>query len=161
MSLEQTFEGFAELYEDNRIRAVGVSNFTINHVKDALKATELPVGVNQVEFHPFLYQEDLLEFCDDNDIKLTAYSPIARGKVLKSDVLNEIGENHGKTAAQVSLRWLLQHGMIAIPKSSSEEHLRENLDVFDFHLSDGEVEKIDNLNREERLINPGFADFDY
>lgn len=156
--MEETFDALEELYEKGKIRAVGVSNFTITHLKEAMGSSDVPITMNQVEFHPFLYQEELLEFCHDHDIQLTAYAPIARNKVAENEQIQEIAERHGKTPAQVSLRWLLQHGTIAIPKASTEAHIEQNMHVFDFELSDEEMRTLNALPQ-ERLIEPGFAEF--
>ncbi len=159
VSMRETFKALNRLYEHGKIENVGVSNFTIDHLEQALEVSEVPIVMNQVEFHPFLYQKDLLKFCHSKNIHVTAYSPIAQGKVLDDETLQVIGERHGKTPCQISLRWALQHGLIVIPKSSSREHQKENMEVFDFKLSDEEMKKIDSLNKNMRIIDPGFAEF--
>ena len=116
-------------------------------------------ATNQVEIHPFLVQSDLFVACREWDIPLTAYSPLARGRVTGDGVLKELGERYGKTAAQVALRWSLDRGRIVIPKSSGTEHLRENFDVFDFSLDDEELDRIDALDAGERIIDPEWMDF--
>jgi diketogulonate reductase-like aldo/keto reductase len=156
--LRETFEALKELYDDGKVRAVGVSNFTVRHVEEALKASKVDICVNQVEFHPLLYQQELLGFCDKHHIRLTAYSPLGRGAVLKDATVAEIAAKHGKTAAQVALRWLYEKGAIVIPKGSSEEHLRENMAIFDFELTKEEAERLDSLSR-RRIIRPPFAEF--
>lgn len=105
-----------------------------------------------MELHPRLQQPELSDFCQDQGIVVTAYSPLARGEAPQNDVLDEIGEHHGKDAAQVALRWSLQRGHVVIPKSSGEEHLEANMDVFDFQLDDDEMARIAKLDRGERLI---------
>ncbi len=157
-SLEKTFEAMLVLRDQGKAMNIGVSNFTMALVKESIEEIRVPVFCNQVEFHPFLAQFDMLEYSYDNDFLLMAYSPLAQGKILENKTLQKIGQQHGKTAAQVSLRWLIeQENVVAIPKASSEAHLRENINVFDFELSDEEFELIDNLNRSERLVNPSFA----
>ena len=141
-----------------------MSNFTINHLKDIKPIMEelgVPISVNQVEYHPGLNQQALLDHCKNEGILLTAYSPIARGE-LDAEVLEEIGSKHGKSSVQVALRWLTQKGIIVIPKSSSEEHAKANMEIFNFKLEDEDIEKIDAIGDDQRLINPqGMADFDY
>lgn len=157
-------KAFKKLIEDGKIKTFGVSNFTINHLKDIIKVAEeikLKISVNQVEFHPLLYQKDLLKFCMDNNIVVTAYSPLARGKVYKNKILKKIGEKYNKTAGQISLRWLLQKNLVVIPKASSEEHLKENLDIFNFFIEKEDEIKIDNLNVNKRFVNPYFSEFNY
>jgi len=140
------------------IEGVGVSNFTIRHLEEALRASPTPILANQVEFHPFLYQRELLAYCKERGVQLVAYSPLARGRVFRDGTIKAVAERHGKSPGQVALRWLLDKGVVVIPKASSEEHLRENLDVFDFSLSPEETRALDNLPQ-ERLINPPFAEF--
>ena len=141
------------------VKNVGVSNFTVTHLKEMLGKGFTPV-MNQVEFHPYLYQEELLDFCKEHGIGLTAYSPLARGELLDDQTLNQIGKARGKTAGQVALRWLIQKNIVAIPKASSTEHIEENFDIFDFELNDDEMAQIDDLNQDKRIIDPDFAEFD-
>jgi len=157
--MEETFRALKKLHDEKKVRAVGVSNFTVRHLKEALKVSEVPIAVNQVEFHPGLYQKELLAFCKEHAIRVTAYSPLGRGGLTDDAALAEIGKAHGKTAGQVCLRWLHQHGVAAIPKASTEEHLKENMDIFDLSLSDEEMARIDALPG-KRLVNPPFAEFD-
>ena len=144
--LEETFKALEELAKEGKIKSIGVSNFTINHLKDALKVAGMLITVNQVEFHPYLYQKDLLEFCNQNKIVLTAYSPLGRGSLIKDEVIREISAKYKKTPAQVCLRWELERGVVVIPKASSESHLKENLGIFGWKLSNEDIERIDSIN---------------
>jgi 2,5-diketo-D-gluconate reductase B len=111
-----------------------------------------------VEFHPFIDQLDLLDYAIENDIMITAYSPLAQGRVMENEDLKEIAQKYDKTPAQISLRWLIeQENVVAIPKASSEKHLKENFDVFDFYLEDEDFDRIDQLEKSTRLVNPSFA----
>jgi len=157
--MAETFTALAEIVAEGKVRHIGVSNFTVRHLKEALSVSKVPIVVNQVEFHPFLYQKELLAFCKENKIRLTAYSPLARGKVFKDETLKAIGKKHGKTPGQVALRWLHERGIVVIPKASSETHLKENLDLFGFALDDEDTTAIGRLPQ-ERLVNPPFAEFD-
>lgn len=157
---EETLPEFAKLKAAGKVRSIGVSNFTIRHLKDAL-ACGVSIATNQVEFHPYLYQKELLDFCRQNHIVVTAYSPLARGLLADDLLLNEIGRHHRKTASQVALRWLIQKGMVVIPKTTHEERLVENADVFDFQLSEEEMARIDGLHKHKRLVAGGWTDFDY
>ena len=153
-----------KLIDDGKIKSFGVSNFTINHLKDMIPAAEnlgLKISVNQVEFHPLLYQKELLEFCREQNIAITAYSPLARGRVFENKIIQEISSKYNKTPGQISLKWLLQKEMTAIPKASSEKHLIENLNIFDFILNEEDIKRIDNINENKRVVNPVFAEFDY
>lgn len=156
--LEETVAAMEELREKGTIRAWGVSNFTVAHLRETLEHGA--PSVNQVELHPRLRQEELDRFCRESDIVLTAYSPLARGEAPGIDALEEIGERYGKSGAQVALRWSLQHGHVVIPKSSGRDHLAENADVLDFTLTDDEMATVDGLDRGERHVTPDFAEFD-
>ncbi len=157
ISIKNTFSAFKKLMDEKKIRSFGVSNYTIERLETELPVANnigLVISANQVEYHPGLNQEDLLDYCINKDIALVAYSPLGRGDILAESVLGEIGQKYSKTKAQVSLRWLTQKGIVAIPKSSSKQHLQENLDIFDFSLTDEEIELIDDLGNSQRLINP-------
>jgi 2,5-diketo-D-gluconate reductase B len=162
VKMYETIGKMTEMKKKGKVKSIGVSNFTINHLKDLLK-NGVDVSVNQVEFHPYLNQKELLNFCNENKIALTAYSPLARGEVLKDSELIEIGKKYLKNPAQVTLRWILQKEMIAIPKASSKEHIKENFEIFDFELSDEDMSIIDGLHlkKTKRLITPDFHEFNY
>jgi 2,5-diketo-D-gluconate reductase B len=139
--LKETLGAMRELQEEGSVKHVGVSNFPPSMVEEATE--HATVFCNQVEYHPYTAQDKLLEQAEKMDYLLTAYSPIAKGRVSKDATLKEIGEAHGKTPAQVALRWLVQQDKVAaIPKAASEDHLKSNLDIFDFELSDEEMERI-------------------
>ena len=153
---EQSLEAMDRLREDGKIRHLGVSNFPAGQLEQALRAA--PVLTDQVEYHPFLEQERLLALARENDVLVTAYSPLAHGKVPDDPTLTRIGEAHGKTAGQVALRWLLDQPLVAtIPKASSHERRRENFEVFDFELTDAERAEIDALPKDVRTADPDFA----
>lgn len=157
-SLEKTFEAMMILRDQGKALNIGVSNFTMSLMKEVTEELRLPIFCNQIEFHPYLAQLDMLEYSYEKEFLITAYSPLAQGKVLDDETLIEIGKEYGKTAAQVSLRWLIeQENVVTIPKASSREHLEENIDIFDFALSDEHFEMIDQLNKNKRLVNPSFA----
>ena len=151
--MAETFRALGRLVEEGLVRDIGVANFTRINLRRALDATQIPIAVNQVEFHPYLYQEALLRFCRDHAIHLTAYAPIAQTRILAEPVLQRIGAEHGKSPIQIGLRWLLQKGLAAIPKASSQAHLTANLDVFDWALSDDEMAQIDGIEKQLRLFN--------
>jgi 2,5-diketo-D-gluconate reductase B len=154
--LERTMSALVGLREAGKIRNLGVSNFPAGLLAQALE--HAPVFCDQVEYHPFLGQDRLLELARANDVLVTAYSPLAHGRVPGDPTLTEIGEAHGKTAGQVALRWLLdQPGVSPIPKASSHERRVENFEVFDFSLSDEERERIDALPKNDRQIDPDFG----
>jgi 2,5-diketo-D-gluconate reductase B len=144
--LGETLGAMTELQEEGSVKHVGVSNFPPSMVEQATE--HATVFCNQVEYHPYTAQDELLEQAREMDYLLTAYSPVAKGRVSKDATLREIGEAYGKTPAQVALRWLIQQEkVVAIPKAASENHLRGNFDIFDFGLSDEEMERIFALRR--------------
>jgi diketogulonate reductase-like aldo/keto reductase len=133
--LEQAFFAMEKLREEGKVRQVGVSNYHIYRLEDLRKVGATPYA-NQVEFHPYLYQKELLEYCKSEGIRLISYRPFGKGKLLSEEPLfSQIGERHHKSGAQVILRWLLQKGIPVIPKASSEKHLRDNFAIFDFSLT--------------------------
>jgi diketogulonate reductase-like aldo/keto reductase len=143
-----TWRAFEELYESKQLRAIGVSNYLIHHLKDLLQIAQVPPAVDQVEFSPFLYQKELLEFCHKNDIRLEAYSPLTKGRKLDDPELRTIAEKYDKSVAQLLIRWSLQHDIITIPKSSRAERIQENARVFDFEISDEDMKKMDSMNED-------------
>ena len=147
---EETWKAMVKLLEDGKCRSIGVSNYTERHLQELFDAFEVHPVVNQVEFHPFLYQRDLLSYCKEHGVVMEAYSPLAKGRRLDNDVVRKIAEAHGKEPAQVVLRWELQHGVVPIPKASSETHIQGNFDVFDFTLTDDQMAAIDCLHTGER-----------
>lgn len=158
LQLESALEKMEELVEENKVRHIGISNFNTVQIDEAQRNSGVKLLTNQVEYHPFLSQKPVLERCRDHGMMLTAYSPLARGDVMDSKVIREIAGKYGKTAAQVALRWHLQQEMVCpIPKASKEEHMRQNLDVFDFELSGDEMERIQGLACGDRKVDPSFA----
>jgi 2,5-diketo-D-gluconate reductase B len=154
--LERTLQAFAELLEQQKIRHAGVSNFPAGLLERALDIA--PLLADQVEYHPFLSQDGLLGIVAERDMTLTAYSPLARGMVARDRTLQEIGEEHGKSAGQIALRWLIEQPQVtAVPKASSHERRVENLDVFDFELTDQDRERIAALPKDDRRIDPSWA----
>ncbi|NKB67873.1 MAG: aldo/keto reductase [Candidatus Latescibacteria bacterium] len=151
--MAETFRALGRLVEDGVVRDIGVANFTRANLRRALEASQTPIAVNQVEFHPYLYQKALLQFCRDNNVHLTAYAPIAQTRILDEPVLQRIGAAHDKSPIQVGLRWLVQKGVAAIPKASSQAHQAANLDVFDWNLADGEMAQIDGIEKHMRLFD--------
>lgn len=139
----ETLDAMSTLREEGAVRHLGVSNFTRAQLREAMRVADAPLVTDQVLYHPYKNRGELREFCVENDLALTAYSPLARGDVLGDPVLEGIGERHGKTAPQAALRWLIQQdGVVAIPKASSRDHIEANLAVFDFALTPEEVATI-------------------
>ncbi|MGR0118402.1 glyoxal/methylglyoxal reductase [Bacillus halotolerans] len=148
---KDTWRALEKLYKDGKIRAIGVSNFQVHHLEELLKDAEIKPMVNQVEFHPRLTQKELREYCKKQGIQLEAWSPLMQGQLLDNEVLTQIAEKYNKSVAQVILRWDLQHEVVTIPKSIKEHRIIENADIFDFELSQEDMDKIDALNQDERV----------
>jgi diketogulonate reductase-like aldo/keto reductase len=143
VSHEETLDAMNELVEEDTVRHIGVSNFSVEQTQNAIDHSAAPILTNQVEYNLRERQDSLLSFCIDEDIMLTAYSPIKIGDRLTSEVLTEIADTHGKTPRQVAIRWLLQQPLVAtIPRSSNLDHIKQNFDIFDFELSPDEMYRL-------------------
>ncbi|PZD97883.1 aldo/keto reductase [Paenibacillus sambharensis] len=147
---KETYRALEKLYKDGAVRAIGVSNFQVHHLKDLLADCEIKPAVNQVEYHPLLTQREVKAYCDEHNIQLQAWSPLMQGN-LDVTLLNEIGGKYGKSPAQIVLRWDLQTGVTTIPKSVKAERIASNADIFDFELTADEVRQIGELNRDHRF----------
>ncbi|SDP22300.1 2,5-diketo-D-gluconate reductase A [Nakamurella panacisegetis] len=145
-----TWKAFEKIYADGRARSIGVSNFQAHHLRRLHEETTVPPAVNQIEVHPYLTQEALRAFDAEHGIATEAWSPIAQGKVLDDPTIVAIAEAHGKSPAQVVLRWHIQHGSIVFPKSVNVDRMKENFEIFDFELNEGDMGSISSLNRDER-----------
>ncbi|MFC7155527.1 aldo/keto reductase [Halomarina halobia] len=152
-----TLGALTELQDEGLIERIGVSNFEPEHLETAQDACEAPIFANQVEVHPLLQQEELREYCADEGIEIVAYSPLARGKVFDETTLSDIAEKHDASEAQVSLAWLREKGITAVPKATSEDHLRDNWGSLALDLDDEDVRRIDDIDREDRQVHPSFA----
>lgn len=146
----ESWRAMTELYHEGRVRAIGVSNFQVHHLKTLLGTTDIVPAVNQVELHPLLIQQELRDFCTLNNIVVEAWSPLMKGN-LGLPLLEELAAAHHKSPAQIVLRWHLQHGIIVIPKSVHDHRIRENADVFDFSLAADEMARLDALDEGKRF----------
>lgn len=146
-----TWNALEELYEQKLVRAIGVSNFLPHHIEEILRRKEHKPMVNQIEFHPYLVQSQLLRYCRDHQIQVEAWSPIIKGRVNEIPLLNEIGNKYDKSPVQITLRWDLQKGIVTIPKSVKRDRIFSNADIFDFELTEEEIRQIDNLDRDDRI----------
>ena len=155
--LAETLGAMAKMKTAGYAQAIGVSNFTVTMLAEANKVCPEPLVCNQIEYHPFLNQDKVIAACRKHGMAVVAYSPIARGGAKGDEVLERIGKAHGKSAAQVSLRWLTQQGVVVIPRTSKRERLQENFDLFDFELSDAEMQEIFGLARGGRIVNVAWA----
>ncbi len=143
-----------ELYREGRVRAIGVSNFSDYRVMDLILHSEIKPAINQIETHPFNQQQKTAEFLKENNVQIESWGPFAEGRnnLFTNELLASIGGNHNKSVAQVVLRWLIQRGVIAIPKSVKPQRIAENFDVFDFSLTDQEMESIKQLDQNASLF---------
>lgn len=142
VSIKKTLAAMEELRQQKKIRHIGLSNVSVNHLKKALEKG-IPITWVQVEMHPYFYDRELLNFCREHSIAVQAWRPLDLGRITEDTMLNEMGKKYGKTACQVALRWIIQHGCIPLPGSKNENHIRENLDIMNFALSKEEMQKID------------------
>ena len=147
-----TWRALEKIYKEGKARAIGVSNFNITKLKDILKHGSIKPAVNQMEFNPLCQDEDIKNFCDKHDIYLEAWSPLGGGTVLGDSRLKKIADKYNKSVAQIILRWDLQRGVITIPKSVHEERIVQNSDVYDFELSDADVQEINGLDTDKRSL---------
>lgn len=147
---KDTWRALEKIYQDKRVRAIGVSNFHAHHLEELMKDATVKPVVNQIEYHPHLTQVETLNYCRANDIQMQAWSPLKKGRVLELPEIVEIAKTHNKTAAQIILRWDIQNGVATIPKSTKEHRMIENASIFDFELTTDEMEKINNLHSDSR-----------
>jgi methylglyoxal/glyoxal reductase len=148
---KESWKAMEKLYNDGKIRAIGVSNFKEHHLEDLISEAQVAPMVNQVEYHPHLQQRSLHEFCKQHNIQLEAWSPLKQGKILDDPTLTDIAKRHGKSTAQVILRWDLQQEVVTIPKSVKQHRIQDNADVFDFELTEEEMKLIQDMNKDERV----------
>ncbi|MFE0566404.1 aldo/keto reductase [Priestia megaterium] len=157
---KEAWRALETLYKEGKVKAIGVSNFQVHHLKDLMEDAEIKPVINQVEYHPRLTQKELQAFCEKHHIQLEAWSPLMQGELLDNEVLTEIANKHNKSVAQVILRWDVQNGIITIPKSTKEHRIVENASIFDFELNKEEIERIDELNQNHR-VGPDPDNFDF
>ncbi len=157
---KETWRALEDLYRQKRIRAIGVSNFLQHHLEDLLKEVSIVPMVNQMEFHPYLVQQELLDFCRSKNIQYEAWSPLMQGNVFKMDVFKEMAEKYKKTIAQIVLRWDLQKGVVTIPKSSKKQRIIDNAAIFDFSISKEDMVVLEGLDKRKRF-GPDPDTFDF
>ncbi|MGV9172181.1 MAG: aldo/keto reductase [Promethearchaeia archaeon] len=148
-----TWKALQELYNEGKVKAIGVANFSIHHIEDLINDFSIIPAVNQFELSPFFYRKDLINFCRENKIAVEAYSPLTHGKKLDHPLLEDIAKKYEKSSAQILIRWGVQHKFIEIPKSSSKSHIRENAEVFDFRIQKEEMQKLDNIEENFQLLD--------
>lgn len=147
---KETWKSLEYLYAQKKIKAIGVSNFLKHHLEDLVKYCEIVPMVNQMEFHPYLVQQELIDYCNVNGIQYESWSPFMQGKVFELDICDDLAKKYNKSVAQIILRWNLQKGVVAIPKSVHENRIASNADIFDFELTDEDIAFLDGLETGER-----------
>ncbi|WP_370390913.1 aldo/keto reductase [uncultured Winogradskyella sp.] len=147
---KETWRALEELYKQGRVRAIGVCNFLQHQLEDLMKDSEVVPMVNQMEFHPYLVQQDLIDFCNSNNIQYQAWSPLMNGKIFDKPEFQKLADKYNKSIAQVVLRYDLQKGIVTIPKSSKEHRIMSNADLFDFEISESDMKLLDAMDRNFR-----------
>lgn len=148
---KETWRAMEKLYRDGYIKAIGVSNYKVHHIKELTNNFEITPAVNQIEFHPELVQSELMDFCKNEKIQVEAWSPLMRGKIFGIELFKELSKKYNKSISQIVLRWDIQMGTSTIPKSIKPERIKENSEIFDFVISDEDMKKISSLNINKRI----------
>lgn len=151
---QQTWKAFEELYEEEFAKAIGVSNFKVEHLKEMNAYAKVQPAVNQIEFHPYIYEEQLpvLDWCKDRGVVVEAYSPLAHGRHAQEPLIAAIAAEHQATSAQIMLAWCMHHGTVPIPKTTNPERMMQNLQAVDIKLTTDEVNQLNSLSRDESII---------
>ncbi len=147
----ETWRALEDLYNEGKVKAIGVCNFKIGHLEDLKKTAKIMPMVNQIEIHPGFTQKEMVKYCQGNNIQVIAWSPIMRGRLFTEPLMIELSEKYNRTITQIILRWHIQNDIIPIPKSSNKDRIKENLDIFDFEIEKEDMLKIDSLNRDENV----------
>ena len=143
--IKETWKAMEKLYNEGKIRAIGVSNFLVHHLEELISGCEIKPMVNQIEFHPGHNQKETVEFCKKHGIVVEAWGPLGRGVILENEFLSEIAKKYNKTIAQICLRWIIQQDIVALPKSVTQKRIKSNFEIFDFELSREDMDKITNM----------------
>ena len=153
-----TWQGMEDLYKQERVKNIGVSNFNVDHFEALLAQVSIKPVINQVEFHPYLTQKELRQYLDVQNIVMESWSPLMNAQILDDEVVNQVAQEVGQTPAQVIIRWNYQHQVVTIPKSVTPHRIDENLNILDFELNDDQMKKLDDLNQNKR-IGPDPSEF--
>jgi len=159
ISVRETLNAMAHLEETGRVRNVGVSNFSAYQLSVARHVSDVPIAVNQIEFHPWFARPDLVDYCRETDTVVEAAAPLARTEVLGDDTVQSLADAYGKTPAQIVLRWAVERDAVVIPKSSSPEHVRENADLFDWEFDETDRDRLDAVDRDQPVYDTPARDW--
>lgn len=157
---KDTWKALEKIYSEKRVKAIGVSNFVQHHLEDVMNDSEVVPMVNQMEFHPYLVQQELLDFCKNKGIQYEAWSPMMQGHIFQMDEFKKLADKYGKTIAQIVLRWDVQKGVVTIPKSVKKERIISNAQIFDFELEEGDMKLLDAMDQGKRF-GPDPDNFDF
>ena len=148
------YKDMEKAFEQGKVRSIGLSNFQEKHIKDILKICKIKPSINQIELHPYAQRKGIVKLCEENNIKVEAWYPIAHGdkKLINNEVFSKLAKKYKKTNVQIILRWHIQKGFIIFPRTKKEEHLKENINIFDFNLTDDEIKLIDSLDKNEIYV---------
>ena len=146
----ETYQALEKLYSQGKIKAIGVSNFLKHHIEELKNFVSIPIAVNQIEFHPYYYDQETIEYCKQNDIIIEAYSPLGRGEILKDNTIADIAKKYNKSPAQICIRYAIDNQIVPLPKTISKQRMIENLNVFDFNLMKEAIDKIRNLSKDDK-----------
>lgn len=150
-NIKETWRAMEYLYKEKKVRAIGVCNFTVKQLEEIIGFSEINPMINQVEIHPKRSEKELLKVCKRHDIVVQAWSPIMRGQLSSNTIIKKLSQKYNKSEAQIILRWHLQNNVIAIPKTSKLNRIKENIDIFDFHIEKEDMDEIDSINKNERM----------
>lgn len=156
---QETWRAMEKLYEEGRIKAIGVSNFMPHHIERLMEKATVKPAVNQIEFHPGLLQKECVEFCKEQEITVEAWSPLGRGELIFDELLMGLAEKYGSTVAQLIIRWVMQHDIVPLVKSTKQTRIEENFQVFDFEISSEDMQRIDEMKPVRMGPDPDDADF--
>ena len=156
---QETWRAMEKLYEEGRIKAIGVSNFMPHHIERLMEKATVKPAVNQIEFHPGLLQKECVEFCKEQEITVEAWSPLGRGELIFDELLMGLAEKYGSTVAQLIIRWVMQHDIVPLVKSTKQSRIEENFQVFDFEISGEDMQRIDEMKPVRMGPDPDDADF--
>ena len=156
---QETWRAMEKLYEEGRIKAIGVSNFMPHHIERLMEKATVKPAVNQIEFHPGLLQKECVEFCKEQEITVEAWSPLGRGELIFDELLMGLAEKYGSTVAQLIIRWVMQHDIVPLVKSTKQSRIEENFQVFDFGISSEDMQRIDKMKPVRMGPDPDDADF--
>lgn len=149
--IKETWRAIEDLYKEKKVRAIGVCNCTVKQLEEIIGFSQINPMINQVEIHPNRSEKELLKVCKRHNIVVQAWSPIMRGRLLTNDIIKNLSQKYNKSEAQIILRWHLQNNVIAIPKTSNPNRIKENIDIFDFNIETEDMNKIDSINKNERM----------